>query len=661
MKLKNKTRLVLQIIILALAGMAVIRATDVEAFCPLGGLLSIGSRFVRGASSCQMGETQMFLGVALVLGIFVIGKLFCSHLCPIGTVTEWLGRWGRKFKIQMQKMPRFLDRGLRMLKYALLLPVLYYTATSSELFCKTFDPYYAAATGFGLDVVFWWALPALVIVIAGSFFIRQFWCKYLCPLGALSNLFLFAIFTAGTLIIYVAVNLAGIEFSVFWLFLLWVAGGFLIEISEKKLPFLSLIKIKRDNITCIDCKLCDKVCPYDIEVSQADVLHHVDCTMCTDCVAVCPVNNCLTIRQFNWKRLPAFATVLLVFAGIGISSRYELQTISERWGDSASDVHLARYESIIKSVKCFGTATALKKKIDRQKGIYGIDAYATSHKVVVYYNPSEVDETGIKKAIFSPYKSKIRDFRGEIPPTLKVAYFGILNLNDSIDNINLFRALAQSDYVYGFQSDFGEPVRVLIYYDNRHITPKEIAGLIEIPILKYMSQGKETETELNFKVFGGPEIIGEVERPIFLQHIFVTFNSKFKEFRTVARENVRIYEAGMPGLEQPAIRRYLPYLVSHISRLEGVLGLETYYTDRPVAWIYYDDSRVDTAAIKQTVTAPKMTVNFSNGETREYDNPFRMEGVQYIKTTADLSTIKTNVAAKMAFLDTYQESDISAD
>ncbi len=213
MKLKNKLRLLVQFIILVLVVVTIIRATDVEAFCPLGGFLSIGSRLVHGASSCQMSETQMFLGVTLVIGVLIIGKLFCSHICPIGTVTEWLGRWGRKFKIQIQRLPDFLDRGLRMLKYLLLLPVLYYTTTSSELFCKTFDPYFAAATGFGPDVIWWWALPALLITLIGSLTLRQFWCKYLCPLGALSNLFLFGLFTIGTLVVYILLQLAGVEIA----------------------------------------------------------------------------------------------------------------------------------------------------------------------------------------------------------------------------------------------------------------------------------------------------------------------------------------------------------------------------------------------------------------------------------------------------------------
>ncbi|MBN2366025.1 MAG: 4Fe-4S binding protein, partial [Calditrichaeota bacterium] len=656
MKLQNKTRLLIQLSIIVLVVIAVIRAADVEAFCPLGGLLSLGSRFVRGSSSCQMGETQMFLGVTLLIGVVIMGKLFCSHICPIGTVTEWLERAGRKLKIQVQRIPSFLDGALRSLKYLLLLPVLYFTVTSSELFCKTFDPYYAATTGFGLDVVFWYALPALVVTIAGSLFFRQFWCKYLCPLGALSNLFLFIIFTLGTLALYLILRIAGLDISVLWLFILWAVGGFLLELFYRKSPFTPLLKLKRDPLTCIDCKKCDKVCPYDIPVSQMDTVNHVDCTMCTDCIAVCPVKNCLTIHRKNWQRLPAIATVVLVALSLGFSSRYEISTFSERWGDPGSEVYLSSYETVVKSVKCFGTASGLMRKVEKQKGIYGMDAYARSHKVVLYYNADEIDESVIRKAIFSPYKSRVNKFTADFSGPLHVSYFGVSNLNDNVDNVNFVRALSQSPYVYGFESDFGEPVRVLIYYDPQHLKAEDIVNLIEVEKVEYKTaDGKIEQAELNFEVEEGPEFRGEMPVSLFRQHIFSPFGRKFKEYQQADKANVRVFETGLPGLESSRIRRYLPYLMSHVSRQDGVLGLETFYTDRPLVWIYYDISQADSALISQALAAPKMVVSFSNGEVKEFDNPFKSDGISAVRTIEKLNSMKQNLQKGIAFLGIFSD------
>lgn len=655
MKLKNKTRLLLQLVILGIVIVAVIRSTDVEAFCPLGGLLSIGSRYEHGASSCQMGENQMFLGVALIVGLLVVGKLFCSHVCPIGTVTEWLGRWGRKFRIQIQRLPDFLDGWFRTLKYLLLLAVLYYTTTSSELFCKTFDPYYAAATGFGSDVVWWWALPALLVAIIGSLVMRQFWCKYLCPLGALSNLFQLGIYTIGSLLIFILLRIAGIPLSIFWLFLVWIAGGFLFEVYLPHSRFLPFIRIRRDTQTCIDCKLCDKVCPYDIKVSTAEVVQHMDCTMCADCVAVCPVKNCLTLKRLNWKYLPAFATVILIALSLGFSSRYEITTLSERWGEEQTPAHLSRYETVVKSVKCFGTATSFKNKIQRHKGIYGLDAYATYHKIVLYYNPAEIDLTGIKKAVFSPYKAKVNTPKGSAPEKLNMVYLGVSNLNDNVDNLNFVRLLSQSPVIYGFESDFGEPVRVLIFYDAAKITPEEIITLIETPKLTYQTpQGETIDFELNFDVQTDPEIIGEIDFPTFLQHIFTPYSRQFKNFKTTPRDSMLILEAVIPNLENQQVRRFLPYLTSHLSQNDGVVGVETFYRQQPVIWIYYHQAHTDTAAILTLLKSPKMKVTFTNGKVEEYDNNFQVVPPYSILTMADLRAVKQNIKEKMAVLKVFE-------
>jgi NAD-dependent dihydropyrimidine dehydrogenase PreA subunit len=658
MKLKNMIRLILQLIVLVMVIIAVIRITDVEAYCPLGGFLSIGSRLVHGTSSCQMSETQMFLGVALILAVLIIGKLFCAHVCPIGTVTEWLGRWGRKFKIQIKRLPDFLDRGLRSLKYLLLLPVLYYTTTSSELFCKTFDPYYAATTGFGLDVIWWWALPALIITVIGSLVLRQFWCKYLCPLGALSNLFQFALFTIGSFLIYVLLQIAGMTLSVFWLFLLWAIGGFLLETFYRRSVFIPFVRIRRESSTCIDCGLCDKVCPYDIKVSTAEVVTHIDCTMCVDCIAVCPVKDCLTLKPANWKHLPAFATVALVAISLSFSSRYEISTLSERWGEKNVPVHLSSYQTVVKSVKCFGTASSFKRKIERYKGIYGMDAYATSHKVVLYYNPAEIDSTGIKKAVFSPYKNKLRSFKEKLPKSLKIVYFGVENLNDNIDNVNFVRVLHQSSAIYGFESDFGEPVRVLVYYDEEAITPEEMIKLIEARRIVYRTpQGETNELDLNFNVRTGPEILGEIDTQDFLQHIFNPFVQKFSTFKTVPPDSILILETGMPGLENPQVRRFLPYLASHISQNDGILGIETFYSQKPLTWIYYHPALADTGAIMDLIRNPRMTVTFSSGDVREFDNPFQAKPPFLIRSMPDILKEKNDLQKKMAFLKVFQSSD----
>ena len=123
--MKNKLRVYIQLFFLALVGYVAIRplfdssyVADFEAYCPFGGIASLGSKLSQGTMSCNMSEVQVMLGIGLLVGVILIGKLFCSYVCPIGTVTEWLGKIGDKLKVRIE-MPKILDRPLRALKYVI--------------------------------------------------------------------------------------------------------------------------------------------------------------------------------------------------------------------------------------------------------------------------------------------------------------------------------------------------------------------------------------------------------------------------------------------------------------------------------------------------------------------------------------------------------------
>ncbi|MGE5382550.1 MAG: 4Fe-4S binding protein, partial [Omnitrophica WOR_2 bacterium] len=190
----NPYRLATQWIILFLLLYLVVRpyinrsyTSDFEAYCPFGGLQAFSSFLVSNSLACSMTTTQIFMGLGLVVAVILISKLFCSYICPIGSFTEWFSRMGRKLKVNFE-IKGTADKLLRILKYGLLFLTFYFTITSSELFCKTFDPYYALFSGFSSDVVISYASLALLLAIPGSFFIRQAWCRYACPLGAASNI-----------------------------------------------------------------------------------------------------------------------------------------------------------------------------------------------------------------------------------------------------------------------------------------------------------------------------------------------------------------------------------------------------------------------------------------------------------------------------------------
>ncbi|MBN2780351.1 MAG: 4Fe-4S binding protein, partial [Candidatus Marinimicrobia bacterium] len=318
----NKTRMIVQLAVLALiAGTLIVAAfnpnlnPDYEKYCPFGGIMSFGSKLNIGSMSCAISETQVFIGLGIALMIVLVGKLFCGWLCPVGTVSEWLNKLGVRLGISIT-LKGIIDRILRLGKYVLLFFAAYITMNSSELWCKKFCPYYGSVTGFDVDTVLLFSLLAIGAVVIGSIFIKKFWCKYACPLGALSNVFANFIMTGPIILLYVILLLAGVKIGILWLLLALIAATALTESLRFKFFSISPFMIRR-NSTCTSCKLCDGNCPEGIAVSEYDKVTHPDCTLCLDCVKSCPVNETLKVRGGKWMPPVVLALVIalaLLFA-----------------------------------------------------------------------------------------------------------------------------------------------------------------------------------------------------------------------------------------------------------------------------------------------------------------------------------------------------------
>jgi polyferredoxin len=215
-----------------------------------------------GISSDQIHPAALFILVAIIAVSLAVKKAFCSWLCPVGTLSESLWMLGRKLTGRTFVAPRWLDYPLRSLKYLLLLFFGYsiWNMDVEALRNFIYSPYnkvadikmylfFAEISTFALGVV-----AALMLL---SVFIQNFWCRFLCPYGAL----------------------------------LGIAG------------WLSPLKITRTASTCIDCELCTKACPASINVHTAGKVWSDECTGCLACVQVCPVRETLELRA--GKRAPA--------------------------------------------------------------------------------------------------------------------------------------------------------------------------------------------------------------------------------------------------------------------------------------------------------------------------------------------------------------------
>lgn len=263
------------------------RPPGVEGFLPISALMSTVYFFQTGEIH-QVHPAGFFILLAIIGVSLVFGKAFCSWLCPVGFLSELVGDFGERmwkkiFKKRV-KLPKFLDYPLRSLKYILLLFFAYAIFSMSEIALYYFlsGPYNIMA-----DVKMWYffagiskfALIVIAILFVLSILIRSFWCRFLCPYGALLGL----------------------------------------------IGFLSPAKIKRNPVSCIDCGLCTKACPSFIKVDKVLTVRSDECTSCMSCVDACPVadtlevKNIFTKKKIN-KKLIVVGVVLIFIAitGFGI-------------------------------------------------------------------------------------------------------------------------------------------------------------------------------------------------------------------------------------------------------------------------------------------------------------------------------------------------------
>ena len=167
------------------------------------------------------------VGMSAMLVISLIfGRIFCGHICPVGTIQELASlipvpKFGRKLKRETITF--------RAIVFVIIIAAAYFYSYAVVDLFGIYEFFHLTA-GI-LFIVF------LLIIIASAFFYRPF-CRLICPYGTL-----LAILSA-----------------------------------------YSILGIRRGS-QCIDCGKCEKVCPVD-EAKRGDL--GAECYMCGRCLEVCP-------------------------------------------------------------------------------------------------------------------------------------------------------------------------------------------------------------------------------------------------------------------------------------------------------------------------------------------------------------------------------------
>lgn len=180
-------------------------------------------------------ETAYLLLFLIPLVItFLFGRVYCGYVCPYGAIQELIN-------IKNIKIPKKVDKHLKYIKYILLIAL----PTVSIIIGSEFGFEAPFKTLFDFSFLL---IPLIITIIFAliSMVSYRFFCRYICPYGALMGLI-------------------------------------------SKISIFRLFKDKE----CIDCGLCVKACPQGAMCSPGE--SKAECIMCGKCIEKCP-KDCLKIK-----------------------------------------------------------------------------------------------------------------------------------------------------------------------------------------------------------------------------------------------------------------------------------------------------------------------------------------------------------------------------
>lgn len=168
-----------------------------------------------------------FAGFAIATTV-LWGRLYCGRVCAFGALTQLIDALvPRRYQIEI---PPALERRASLIKYGILLgAVAYYLTTRNIAFYRYIEPFWLFT--FDATAVLW---IMLAVLLAASVFVRNLYCRFLCPLGAALGL----------------------------------------------LSSLPVFKIKRWS-ECSTCQLCEKACEWGAIRNRRIVM--TECVRCDDC------------------------------------------------------------------------------------------------------------------------------------------------------------------------------------------------------------------------------------------------------------------------------------------------------------------------------------------------------------------------------------------
>lgn len=366
-----------------------------ERWCPFGGVESLYTYWTEGNMLCSLGVSNFFILGGVLAATLLVRRAFCGYMCPLGTISEWLFRVGQRWQVPQVRVPVLWDRALSMLKYGVLVVVLVLTWRAGELIFRGFDPCYALISRHGEDIT-WWAYVVSALLIVASLVLLLPFCRWLCPLAAVLNLF----------------------------------------------SRFGLSGVQRDAEHCSECGKCARRCPMRIPVDRVQQVTAARCIACLECVAACPVpvarqsppaadpvDGCLAsaprlavagvapalhwgpvvARRQRWPQWLVIAILLCCTMGaVTTSYLVPVPSFVKRRGEAP--LHTETVTLQIGDLTCRGRANLFGYFLDRDD-LFAIPGYLHVAAwpgpgwadVQITFDPTQTDREALKHAITEPY------------------------------------------------------------------------------------------------------------------------------------------------------------------------------------------------------------------------------------------------------------------
>src|ERR1035437_5863191 len=170
------------------SSLSVPRPAGAEGWLPIAGLMNTKYFFLTGRVPA-IHPAAMVLFIAFMLMSLLLKKAFCSWLCPVGTLSEQLWKLGRRVFGRNLHPPKWVDIPLRGLMYLLLG---FFVFLIGAMSAEAIHDFMSTPYGLVADVKmlnFFRDIGQTAAIVIGllvllSMLIQNFWCRYLCPYGA---------------------------------------------------------------------------------------------------------------------------------------------------------------------------------------------------------------------------------------------------------------------------------------------------------------------------------------------------------------------------------------------------------------------------------------------------------------------------------------------